>query len=252
MTISIRAALSVLSVMLSAGCASTDPLDGAAITYRMPRTDAAVKLAVTINECTATGYDVTSELTLVAKAGVLAGKSWAVNGGELASFRIKRSLQINVTEDGVLSSVNTSNADQTPAIIESVGKLAGTLLALAPKSAPPKPPCITNGFPMIAPAITRARGLRGQIETLRKQIIESPSTPDEQAKRIKAVNLLAKELAALREGFLKVETEGAIKLDGPFPIPAAPADAAPAPPSPEVEFDIDAFAKWFDDSADVR
>src|SRR5215468_5373339 len=115
---------SIVLCLATAACTTTDPLDGAAITYRMPRTDVVAKLSLTINDCKADkGYVVDGDLALVAKPGVGA-QSVTVKGSDLVSNRIKRTLQINTGDDGVLTAINTSNADQTAAIVAGALKAA--------------------------------------------------------------------------------------------------------------------------------
>src|SRR6187399_1076522 len=122
------ATASMVSVATLYGCSTTKPLDGAAIDYHLPRTDAVAHLSLTLVECGATDFKVDGELAITASPGAQA-KTIHIDGANLASSRIKRDLHITVSEEGVITGVNSSNADQTPAIIGAAVKIAATAAA---------------------------------------------------------------------------------------------------------------------------
>jgi len=232
------ATASMVSVATLYGCSTTKPLDGAAIDYHLPRTDAVAHLSLTLVECGATDFKVDGELAITASPGAQA-KTIHIDGANLASSRIKRDLHITVSEEGVITGVNSSNADQTPAIIGAAVKIAATAAAAALVAhAPPpgiKPPldlCSTQ----IKTAVQRVGVLKKQIDFLHTELAGAPGehapSPADLA-RIRQINILSREFASLRTGPLHVDTTGKLNLE-----------EATQKPMP-LELDPEPFAKWF-------
>lgn len=230
----------LLLVTALGGCQTTEPLPAASIGYRLPRTDAIAKLDLTLEECGATDFTVVAELVVISKPGAEPGVH-RISGAALASVRIKRALQIAVSDEGVITGINSANADQTPTIIGNVVKSVisvGGLLtpALAPPKGPPELQCLDE----VVAATQRVRIIRTQIARLRAELAKSdPSTGPsaDDLRRIRQINTLAREYAALRTGPLRVETTGQIKL-------AQPANQTPEPPQP-ISLKLQPFGKWF-------
>ena len=234
--------LSVPAALLLVACETTKPLDGAGIDYRLPKTDAIAQLALTLRQCRDDGFDVDADLAVVAKVG--AGDTvYHVPGSVLGSARIKRDLQIGVSDDGVLTGINSASADQTPAIIGNALKTAAILLPLAAgaprfagearRSGPPGLQCL----PDVTEATLRAPVIEKQIHYLRQQLaLSSPGSGPTPAdlQRLKELNTLARELASLRTGILRIETAAPIKLGN---------DQSPTNQS--LKLKLSSFEKWF-------
>jgi hypothetical protein len=226
------AALLAVAIPL-VGCQTTDPLSAASIDYRLPRTDAQYQLALTLKECREAGFTVDAELAVVAIAGAQADVR-RIPGAALASARIKRGLQITVSDAGVVTGINSSNSDQTPAIIGNALKIAATLAGVAAVGR--DGPLGLKCRPEIVNATERGKVVESQIAHLREKLAKAGTNSRPTAKELKMVrevNILARELASLRIGLLRVEVKGPIKLDGPKTNEA-------------LNVDIEPFKKWFD------
>jgi len=230
-----------------AACATTDAGPGASIAYRMPRTDAQIALTATLAHCTATTLVLQdANLTLTAVAGARP-ELWTLDGTVLASGRIKRSLKITTTDDGnrVITGVNSTQTDKTPAIMGNVVK---TFAELAPARGlfESETSAASMCNQEVDHTLKRVKTIRGGMATLRDQL-QSEADPTKAKKLNTALNGLATELAGLQTGILHVETSAFLALpEKPFQgqRPAAPTT---------VTLDDAPFAKWFDaDSRDTR
>lgn len=238
----VSSVLLAFSLAIAAGgCQTTDPLSAASIDYRLPRTDAVAQLSLTLEDCTETGFEVSAELALAAKPGA-EPVVWRVPGAALASVRIKRGLQISVSEDGVITGINSTSSDQTAAIVVNAIKTVSSAASLiaAPSDVPTKGPAELTCLPEVVSASRRVKIIRMQIAYLRAQLANSsvkqgPTADD--LKQIREVNTLARELAALRTGLLLVHTKGLLAL------------SKDVQNSPETVRDVtlvsEPFEKWF-------
>lgn len=115
-------------------CSTTDPGSSAGIDYRLPRTDAKITLGIDVLQCDDDAARplvvIKSSLKIDAVAGVRDGY-WHISGSELSSDVTKRGLTIDVDENGVISSVNASSANQSAVILGNIIKLAATAVSLA-------------------------------------------------------------------------------------------------------------------------
>lgn len=231
-----------------AACTTTDAGPGASIAYRMPRTDAQIALTATLAHCDATGLALQdANLTITAVAGARP-ELWTLDGTALASGRIKRSLKITTSDDGnrVITGINATQTDKTPAIMGNVVKTLAELIpsaTMAPallESKPPPPPLCSHEAGL---ALDRVDTIRAGIIALREQL-KRQTDPAKAKKLNTALNNLATELAGLQTGVLHVETSAFLTLpDKPF--------QGQRPPAPTtVTLDDEPFAKWFD--ADSR
>lgn len=233
-----------------AACTTTDAGPGASIAYRMPRTDAQIALTATLAHCDATGLALQdASLTITAVAGARP-ELWTVDGKALASGRIKRSLKITTSDDGnrVITGINATQTDKTPAIMGNVVKTLAELIPSAAmagllESKPPPTPLCSHEAGL---ALDRVDTIRAGIIALREQL-KRQTDPAKAKKLNTALNNLATELAGLQTGILHVETSAFLVLpERPFPEKARPEleKALPAPTIPEL--DDAPFAKWFD------
>jgi len=227
-----------------AACTTTDAGPGASIAYRMPRTDAQIALTATLAHCDATGLALQdASLTITAVAGARP-ELWTVDGKALASGRIKRNLKITTTDDGnrVITGINATQTDKTPAIMGNVVKTLAELIpsaTMAPallESKPPPPPLCSHEAGL---ALDRVDTIRAGIIALREQL-KHQTDPAKAKKLNSALNTLATELAGLQTGILHVETSAFLMLpDKPF--------QGQRPPAPTtLALDDGPFAKWFD------
>lgn len=216
----------LLAVAPLAACATTAPLSGGSVDYHLPRTDGAVTLALDLTSCTP--IKVVGELALAAKAGAQ-DQVQRIAGEALASSRIKRDLAITLSDKGVIKSINADNAERTPQIIGSSLKTVMTLAASAPGAVAP-----LKCEPSAEAALKRADFIEKEIVALRQELAR-PTPWEERRRKVKDIDLLAKELGALRAGPLRVEIKSGVKLDK---LGQGDLEIGPGP-----------FAKWFGSSA---
>lgn len=116
----IATVLSPMLIFLQA-CGTTDPGNGAGISYQLPRTDAKVTLSADILDCT-NPIRADSKFTIAAEAGVQ-NELYNLSGAILDSNSTKRNLSITTYDNNVISSINSSNTDQKSTIIGSTIKI---------------------------------------------------------------------------------------------------------------------------------
>lgn len=116
--------LLVAAALSIQACTTTDPGDGAGITYRLPRTDAKVTLGIDVVECQPLKVDATLKIDAVASAqdGYI-----HISGAELSSQVTKRALTIDVDDSNVIASVNSTSTDQSSIILGNVVKLGASV-----------------------------------------------------------------------------------------------------------------------------
>ena len=233
------AAFLVPLITVLSGCAATHPGNSAGITYSLPRTDALVKLGVTLKHCDARNAKYDSEVILISVVGAQDLK-YHISGEHLSSSKVKRGFSIGVSENGVISSISSSNADRTSAIVSNVLKSVGTvasMIAAADGSSLCKPE--------VQDAISRVNAITAAIDSIKQNLSAVPPpmpTPEEKKDYVEQVkgfieqiNVLAGKLAALKTGILRVETSGKITLEkDKFPSGYV-----------SIALDEEPFEKWF-------
>lgn len=227
-----RALITVVAMMPLAACQTTQPLSAASMDYRLPRTDAAVTLTLTLKDCEPLTLD--ADLKVAAKSGAQSNV-YRVPGEILASNHIRRGLSISVSDKGVIKGVNAENADRTPQIVGNILKTVTTLAPLADLKVTPPACRIVNDATRAA--VRRAAAIERQILILRTELSQTTAPPTKvERQKIKDIELLSAEIGGLRAGPLLVETTGKIKLEkgqlGGGPL----------------ELDHDPFKKWFGES----
>jgi hypothetical protein len=235
-----KAALLGLAAAALGGCATTDPLDGAGIVYRMPRGDAVATLAADLRGCDP--LEIEADLALTPKAGVDSrpDRLWEVPGKALTSSFTKRALSLKLTKDGVISEVNSEASDRRAQVLGNVAKIAAAVVPLL--VAPPKAPLPTCSTEARA-GVQRRALLKAQIEAVRVQLATGTGAPQPaDPKLVRTLNRLAKELVALEGGVLHAEAVKAVPLNDTLVLDGA---------TPfQVAFDAEPFAKWFGGAAD--
>lgn len=192
-----------LSVAI-AGCASTDPGSGAAIQYRLPETKASAVLTLAMVKCpdkNGAGMELEPSLAIVAKAS--AGDDLhVIYARDLASVRTKRTLTVNVDDNGVISGINSEVEDRTAAIIANVASTAVKVaaIALAPdidggNGAQSKLTC-KDDFEDI---VERASDLKEIVETLQIELAKADAAASRKELR-EEIDAVAFEIARLRTG----------------------------------------------------
>lgn len=225
-----RALITVFAMAPLAACQTTQPLSAASMDYRLPRTDAAVTLTLTLKECEPLKLD--ADLKVAAKPGAHSSV-YRVPGEILASNHIRRGLSISVSDKGVIKGVNAENADRTPQIVGNILKTVTTLAPVLGDRAfvPPACPLVNDAT---RTAVLRAAAIERQILTLRSELSQTTAPPTKlERQKMKDIELLSAEIGGLRAGPLLVETTGRIKLEK--------GELAGGP----VELDMDPFSKWF-------
>lgn len=217
---------------LMAACATTDPRTAADIRYRLPRTDAKVNLALTLRDCSPIRIDVAStSLSPVVRADK---KEYVIPADKIASSRVARKLKVELSDEGVLTAINTTSTDKTAQIIgnyiQGIAQIAGAVL-LAPAPSPefvgPRTP--VKCHPATAIAVDRHKKIADEIDSMR----HSPKSPP--VEYWKTMQALAAELGAL-EAYLTIDVKGSIEIEKDLYSQKAPAS---------VKLGLGPFEKWF-------
>lgn len=251
------------SAALLGACATTDPLTGGSMQYRLPRTDAVPTLTLTLKDCTTLAID--AELKIAPKPGAQASV-YEIKGEQLASARIKRSLKLVTNAGGVLTGINAGVSERSPQIAANYLKLAAQVLPLLLSDT--NVPLRCN--PATEAAADRAKVIRGQIDHLRRLLViegTTPPTPNGPSalarERMKDLLDLTTELGAL-DGILTIDVPGEITLPDAAPsgvdLEKAKNDFASAEAgrsvTPAETFGVKLsqtpFQKWFGPGADVN
>ncbi|HUD94948.1 hypothetical protein [Sphingobium sp.] len=215
------------------GCATTKPLDGADMEYRLPRTDAVVAVTMTIKDCDTFRVDGSIAVTPQAGAGA---KAFSIPASSLASARIKRSFKITRNGNDVLIGINSTVADRTPQIAGNVLKTVATLLpvlAAAPVTTIPQCNALTRSLTV------RSKALTEQLKNLNAPPASGApaATPAETKAKGDDIDAISKQLAA-------VKTALTITFNVPVTLPEAnPGSDGSAAASAMVK---DPFGAWFE------
>lgn len=210
----VAVAFSLVAVLVLAGCASTNPGDGAGIYYRLPRTDAVITLGIDITGCKpAARFEKSLKVDAIAGAreGLL-----HVSGVELTSGVTKRVLSVGVDERGVIKSVNSTTTDQRAVILGNIIKIASSIAAVVAWVAPkedtdagmeptyPQLKCL----PETARVVDQLRQLKSKV-VAEKAKLNTGTDPIETQKRIDA---LASQIA-LSKAALHRDIKANVRLD---------------------------------------
>ena len=130
--------VSTIAFLILAGCASTNPGQGATINYLMPETNVTATLTLVLESCpNSSGKGMEVDTTLAVTATAVAGnKIYQLDAAQLASARANRNITVNVAENGVISGINSSVEDRTVAILSNT---ANTILRTATLAAASRP-----------------------------------------------------------------------------------------------------------------
>lgn len=167
-------ALSLLSgcttVLVSSKPSSTDPVNG--LVYRLPKKQFDVTTTYELLKCTSANGQAQLDTKVTATVTeALVGdetNTYVLDYGQLAAFTKTSKLDINVSDSGVLTSINASMTDQTGPIIASVAKTVVTVAEAA-------------AFPQIKAASTAIRvEASGSLDSkFTQQILkQTPPSPD--------------------------------------------------------------------------
>jgi hypothetical protein len=222
--------------MFVTGCATTQPLSGSDIEYRLPRTDAVATVTLTLKSCD--NYGVDGTIAVAPQAGVSA-RGYRIPGASLASARIKRSLKISKNANDVMIGVNSTVADQSPQIAGNIIKTAATFLPLLASG-------VRGGTPPKCNALTAALTKRAEVRA--KQLSALNASTDEKGgkdnggggnggagDRSASLDAISKELASIK-------TALTITFTVPLDVPDKEADAETNQPAAIRE----PFMAWFD------
>lgn len=238
-----RIVIVVSSSLVMSACATTQPHEAAGIDYRLPRTDATVKSAMTLRSCVP--LSVEADVEIVPEPGAQ-DTLYRVAGEDLASARIKRDLKVSLSDTGVITGINSANQDKTPEIIGNALKIAGTVVGIG--AGRPMTPTTVQPAPLVcrpdvANALARADWLKGDISRVRAQLINQPTNVG----LVKELNRATRELGTLQEGILHIETKGDLELNPPVPTAANPRPTETSWAA--VGLDMTPFSEWFEETA---
>lgn len=124
----------VFSFVLLSGCATTAPLSGASIQYKLPATSAEVKIELFLEKCEIVAGDPEIKIRNISSLKAVAGKrdeTYSVSGDQLAASWIKRDINITTDERGVLKSINSTNEDRTVAALTNIVKTGVSIAKVA-------------------------------------------------------------------------------------------------------------------------
>lgn len=181
----------VLSTLLSA-CATTNPGDGARVQYRLPQTEVHVVLSVDVETCDPLKMKATMAVDAVA---VPSDSIYYISGSQLNSRVTKRGLVIEVDDNGVISSINSSSTDQKAVILGDVVKVAAAAatlgVAMSDTHVDEKLACGND----TATLVKNEKDVEYSIDALRKDMYKTrPVNPANQTE----IDALAKQVAALK------------------------------------------------------
>lgn len=191
------------------------------ITYALPETQVKVGIDLVITNCSP--VKVRGTLTLAASAVPSPAHRFTISGADLASFRLKRDLSLELHPNDALKSVNGAVSDRSAAIILNVVKMLATagsmsVLIVRDPDEPDKPDSHFRCNEDALKAFGEASSLRAQIDPLRKRLVEGmPGSPGDLADLQEKIDVLAQYLAAIEQEKLTVKLSGAINFgEGKF------------------------------------
>ena len=229
-----------------AACSTTDPQSAASIDYRLPQTNAALDVTLTLTQCDpavgdfSTQIGAKSTLKIVATPGAQSNL-YRINGTDLASARINRTLKITLNNRGVLTAINSKNDDRTAAILGNVLKTAATVASFA--ADPPEMSVELDCNSQIVDALARVAALEEEIKAKRTALrllkltdadirrvydhgtsIERAQSFNKQSEYsqsqqeiIEAIDAAAAEVARIRLHELTINFKKALNMNSPSP-----------------------------------
>ncbi|WP_309629096.1 hypothetical protein [Brevundimonas sp.] len=223
-----------------AACATMDPGTGAGAIYALPRTDATVTLNLRLTSCQP--FAAEGAVSLTPTPGAQA-QTYQINGSDLTSRRVRRSVKIGVNAAGAITQVNASASDRTAQIAASVVKTAVTLAPVfALDGSSQTPEC----RPDVAAALARADRIQNQIRDIRAELGENFSgperdLPDRRQRRLaEALPSLITELATLQTGILRLSLSRRVAID------AVPTAQSQFPVTHGIaDLDVTALTQWY-------
>jgi hypothetical protein len=221
------AALSVALVQPSPALAAQEPVvatnqSAAGITYYLPRTKATLTANLVLKSC---DYVPTAAPTVAVVAAAEADdKAYSISGPTLQSWRLKRDLDITLSDANTISAINSTVSDRTASIIGGVVKFVASLIVpLSGGSAAPTSAYRCNA--KTKAAIAEVSALEEKILELRGGI--AAQKPADVKTSIEIIDALAARIAALRTGPLLLTMTKELDLSKPVadqPIELSAAD----------------------------
>lgn len=204
----------------------------ARVTYYAPKTKLTVKGDFVLVECgeTAGRILVAPSLSIVQTGVADTSVAFGLEGKALKSAFQKRSVSLELTEDGALSAINASGSDRSGAVFTNVLKIFGTLINPFSKASPAGDGKSTACNPETDRALHQARQIGETLTALRQQLISA--APADAEKIAKKIDALSGQLGAL------VTNQLTISVAKPLTVGATGGNVP-------VKFDFDDFAKWF-------
>lgn len=187
---------------------------GPGIVYRMPSTSVALNADLVLRACTNTSILAEATVTIAATANADLRTAFRLNAQGLASALDKRTLTLELNENGTIKSLNSVSEDRTGAVVLGVFKAAAQIAgafvgAAAPAAGGPTAKCNRATLD----GLELAQTLRAALATQR-DVLADPSKPAADAKKVaKLLETLALQLAALESGPLKLTLSTPLDLD---------------------------------------
>ena len=205
--------------ILVASCSTTNPGNGAYIEYYLPKTNVDLTLIMSLDSC---GTDSIDDVKITVKLAVLAtpgreSRPVRILGEDLASFRTRRVVKVNVHDTGVLSGVNTTVEDKTAVIVSNALTTATNLRLLSDLSGEP------SGRKIVCSADAKKK--LKNIATLEKivsnytALLSKENYKGSRVKIAKEINTISLEIARNRLTYLTTE------IRAPLPLGDAPLDS---------------------------
>ena len=233
-----------VSLIGVAGCAHKAEAPSFAepgITYNLPTTAIKLTAEFSLLECSNDMLVVEPTVTLLPVALPSADPQHhlAITGTSLQSFTNRRDLEIKLHPHGAIKSINTTVADETPAIIGNVIKVAGTFLGFTEDLAP-SGTCNKETLD----ALRLAEVLETSILAERDDIASGTSADEDARTR---VDLMAAELARIKRDQLTIKLNKIIVPSLPTP---ATNEVSIVPQYLRVSWDASSVDRWSDGNLD--
>ncbi|WP_223788785.1 hypothetical protein [Marinicella meishanensis] len=236
----------VIALLLS-GCATTNPGSGASTKYYLPKTIVKADLTLILKGCTnnPNGH-ATIEVEPKLNVSLIPsndGVARVIHGQHLGSDRTKRQLTVTTHPSGLIAGINTTNQDQTAAIISNVASFATKVLSVAAlaDSTTPADKIRFECHPDVSKHLNSIANLKDNIKD-QQQILRAVNFPSSPKKIQEDIDALAVEIS-------KIRTSSPMSLTFSKNIPIEQVSLLDDPKDEyleqELEFDFaDVFEKW--------
>jgi hypothetical protein len=211
----VAAALSASFIGFVSPIAAAEPeaasnQSAAGITYYLPKTKATLSASLVLKSC---GFAPTAAPTIAVVAAAEADdRAYSISGPTLQSWRLKRDLDITLSDANTISAVNSTVSDRTASIVGGVVKFVASLIVPLSGSGD-APISAYRCNDKTKAAIAEVAELEKKILALRAGI--AAQKPADAKTSIEIIDALAARIAALRTGPLLLAMTKDLDLSKP-------------------------------------